>query len=361
MTSQTQLVDAAGRPGDRGHPDHGLARPRGPGGRQGPAARRRDGLRAPRAARSTRSRRRTTFAGCSASGSVEVAHSANLVVLRTPPGPPTWSARRSTAAGSTGWSGPSRGTTPCSSWSTSTSAGPPMADHLRDVAGIAAGAQDRVEREGRGLNMPERVVLAYSGGLDTSVAVRWLIENEGVEVIAVAVNVGQAADRGGEDWDAIRQPRPGGRRRRGGGDRRPPRDGGAVLRAGHPGQRPLRGQVPARLRAVAPGDRAPPGGRGAPARRRLPSRTAARARATTRCASRWACASLAPDLEHLRPGPGVGAHAARTASSWRPSGRSPSRSPRRSSTPSTTTCGARPSSAVPSRTRGRPRPTTCTP
>ncbi len=52
--------------------------------------------------------------------------------------------------------------------------------------------------------MPDRVVLAYSGGLDTSVAVRWLIENEGVEVVAVAVNVGQASDRGGEDWDAIR-------------------------------------------------------------------------------------------------------------------------------------------------------------
>src|ERR1700683_5618181 len=52
--------------------------------------------------------------------------------------------------------------------------------------------------------MAERVVLAYSGGLDTSVAVRWLIENEGVEVIAVAVNVGQAAEKGGEDWEAIR-------------------------------------------------------------------------------------------------------------------------------------------------------------
>jgi argininosuccinate synthase len=58
--------------------------------------------------------------------------------------------------------------------------------------------------EGRGLNMPDRVVLAYSGGLDTSVAVRWLIENEGVEVVAVAVNVGQAAEKGGEDWEAIR-------------------------------------------------------------------------------------------------------------------------------------------------------------
>ena len=52
--------------------------------------------------------------------------------------------------------------------------------------------------------MSERVVLAYSGGLDTSVAVRWLIENEGVEVVAVAVDVGQAADKGGADWDAIR-------------------------------------------------------------------------------------------------------------------------------------------------------------
>ena len=39
--------------------------------------------------------------------------------------------------------------------------------------------------------MPKRVVLAYSGGLDTSVAVRWMIDNLGVEVIALAVDVGQ--------------------------------------------------------------------------------------------------------------------------------------------------------------------------
>jgi argininosuccinate synthase len=43
------------------------------------------------------------------------------------------------------------------------------------------------------------VVLAYSGGLDTSVAVRWMIEEMGVEVIAVAVDVGQ-----GGDFEAIR-------------------------------------------------------------------------------------------------------------------------------------------------------------
>jgi argininosuccinate synthase len=47
--------------------------------------------------------------------------------------------------------------------------------------------------------MAKRVVLAYSGGLDTSVAVRWLGEELGVEVVAVAVDVGQP----GEDWEAV--------------------------------------------------------------------------------------------------------------------------------------------------------------
>jgi argininosuccinate synthase len=42
--------------------------------------------------------------------------------------------------------------------------------------------------------MAKRVVLAYSGGLDTSVAVRWMIEEWGVEVVCVLVNVGQDAD-----------------------------------------------------------------------------------------------------------------------------------------------------------------------
>ncbi len=40
----------------------------------------------------------------------------------------------------------------------------------------------------------KRVVLAYSGGLDTSVAVRWLGEESGAEVIALAVDVGQGGD-----------------------------------------------------------------------------------------------------------------------------------------------------------------------
>lgn len=39
--------------------------------------------------------------------------------------------------------------------------------------------------------MAKRVVLAYSGGLDTSVAVRWMIENLGLEVICLSADVGQ--------------------------------------------------------------------------------------------------------------------------------------------------------------------------
>ena len=49
--------------------------------------------------------------------------------------------------------------------------------------------------------MTERVVLAYSGGLDTSVAIGWIGEATGKEVVCVAVDVGQ----GGEDLGTIRQ------------------------------------------------------------------------------------------------------------------------------------------------------------
>lgn len=49
--------------------------------------------------------------------------------------------------------------------------------------------------------MSERVVLAYSGGLDTSVAIEWIKEETGAEVIAVAADVGQ----GGEDLEVIRE------------------------------------------------------------------------------------------------------------------------------------------------------------
>jgi len=48
--------------------------------------------------------------------------------------------------------------------------------------------------------MSEKVVLAYSGGLDTSVAIKWLKENYGLDVIAVNIDVGNE-----RDFSAVRQ------------------------------------------------------------------------------------------------------------------------------------------------------------
>ncbi|MEE8448491.1 MAG: argininosuccinate synthase [Thermodesulfobacteriota bacterium] len=45
-----------------------------------------------------------------------------------------------------------------------------------------------------------KIVLAYSGGLDTSVMLKWLIENYGCEVIAFTADLGQ-----GEDLDEVRE------------------------------------------------------------------------------------------------------------------------------------------------------------
>jgi len=52
-----------------------------------------------------------------------------------------------------------------------------------------------------GTSSKERVVLAYSGGLDTSVAIGWITAETGAEVVAVAADVGQ----GGEDLEVIRR------------------------------------------------------------------------------------------------------------------------------------------------------------
>ncbi|TXI53350.1 argininosuccinate synthase [Mycolicibacter arupensis] len=49
--------------------------------------------------------------------------------------------------------------------------------------------------------MSERVILAYSGGLDTSVAISWIGQETGREVVAVAIDLGQ----GGEDMEVVRQ------------------------------------------------------------------------------------------------------------------------------------------------------------
>jgi argininosuccinate synthase len=51
--------------------------------------------------------------------------------------------------------------------------------------------------------MAQKVVLAYSGGLDTSVAVRWMIENLGVEVICLSADVGQEGTLEGNEEKAL--------------------------------------------------------------------------------------------------------------------------------------------------------------
>jgi argininosuccinate synthase len=48
--------------------------------------------------------------------------------------------------------------------------------------------------------MKKRIVLAYSGGLDTTVIIPWLKENHDCDIIAVCVDVGQDAD-----WKAIQK------------------------------------------------------------------------------------------------------------------------------------------------------------
>jgi argininosuccinate synthase len=48
-----------------------------------------------------------------------------------------------------------------------------------------------------------KVVLAYSGGLDTSIIIPWLKENYGAEVIAFAANIGQGSELEGLEEKAI--------------------------------------------------------------------------------------------------------------------------------------------------------------
>ena len=199
--------------------------------------------------------------------------------------------------------------------------------------------------------MAKRVVLAYSGGLDTSVAVRWMIEELGVEVIAVACDVGQ-----GGDWEALQARALG---------------AGAVeavvvdcreefardfVAPGAQGQRPLRGPVPAGLGAVPAGDRQAPG-RGGPRRTApTPSPTAAPARATTRCASRCPPGRWPPTSRCVAPVRELGHDPRGLHRVRRRATTSRSRPPRRSCTRSTTTSGAGPSSAARWRTRGPARP-----
>ena len=50
----------------------------------------------------------------------------------------------------------------------------------------------------------EKVVLAYSGGLDTSIMIRWLIDTYDLDVIAMCANLGQAEELAGLEEKALR-------------------------------------------------------------------------------------------------------------------------------------------------------------
>src|SRR5574337_1057489 len=49
----------------------------------------------------------------------------------------------------------------------------------------------------------KRVVLAYSGGLDTSVIMKWLIERYGCEVVAFSADIGQGSELKGLKEKAV--------------------------------------------------------------------------------------------------------------------------------------------------------------
>ena len=183
VTSQEQLVDLLGDEGVRVHPGHRVARPRRPRRDQGAGRRRRVGLRHPRAAPATSGRPSDHLRRVFGDWVVEVAPSGNLVVLRTPPG-------SAHVVGS----------------ALDRADLPDVARHRRRrrhpdrrrgrrrrrhphrptaLAGPWPGSGRHSTRRTRDeQNVAKRVVLAYSGGLDTSVAVRWMIDELGVEVIA---------------------------------------------------------------------------------------------------------------------------------------------------------------------------------
>ena len=109
----------------------------------------------------------------------------------------------------------------------------------------------------------DKVVLAYSGGLDTSVAVKWINETYDMDVIAYTCDLGQ-----GQDIEAIRQKALQDRRDRSGRRRRaqPVRRLLRVPVAG--GRRPLRGKISAGDGPGPPADRPAHGPRRAGARGR---------------------------------------------------------------------------------------------
>ncbi|SVD84772.1 uncharacterized protein METZ01_LOCUS437626, partial [marine metagenome] len=45
------------------------------------------------------------------------------------------------------------------------------------------------------MKLRKKIILAYSGGLDTSIILKWLQENYNAEVIAYTADIGQEIDK----------------------------------------------------------------------------------------------------------------------------------------------------------------------
>ena len=166
----------------------------------------------------------------------------------------------------------------------------------------------------------KKVVLAYSGGLDTSVILTWIKENYGAEVIAYTADVGQ----GVEETDGPQGKGPGHRRRQGLRGRPQGRIRQGLRLSDAQGQRHLRGDVSAGHLHRPPADRQAPDRDRPGTRAPTPSATGAPARATTRSASRSPTSPSSPTLSSSPPGGSGSSTPARRSSTTPGSTRSPS-------------------------------------
>jgi len=73
--------------------------------------------------------------------------------------------------------------------------------HALATRGAAPAAPAHLDPRARSVSARERCVLAYSGGLDTSVAIRWLQEELGYDVVTLTADLGES-----KDVDAVAAP-----------------------------------------------------------------------------------------------------------------------------------------------------------
>ena len=119
-----------------------------------------------------------------------IAVSGNLVVLRTPPGAAQVVAAALDAVELEGVIGTVAGD-----------------DTVLVIAAVADGGSGTATQVGRDGRVQMKVVLAYSGGLDTSVILAWLIEEKGAEVVTYTADVGQGEEvekPGPRRWRPVR-------------------------------------------------------------------------------------------------------------------------------------------------------------